>query len=125
MPGEGVGMPGDQADRAEPTAARRLSRLNAVASVSFILGGSLFALGAYFAEMGNVSLTTVNVTYLAGGFFFSLGGYTSVLMASNDTVGAPMPPQDMISPSSGRSSRSTRSTGPHSRIACVQASTLT
>ena len=44
---------------------------------------------------------------------------------SIDTVGAPMPPQDMISPSSGRSSRSTRSTGPHSRIACVQASTLT
>ena len=40
--------------------------------------------------MGNVSLTTVNVTYLFGGFFFSLGGYTSVLMPSNDTVGAPM-----------------------------------
>ena len=90
MPGKGVGMPGDLADRAEPAAVRRLSRLNAVASVSFILGGSLFALGAYFAEMGNVSLTTVNVTYLAGGFFFSLGGYTSVLMPSNDTVGAPM-----------------------------------
>jgi hypothetical protein len=83
-------MPADRADQAEPTAARRLLRLNTVASVAFFFGGSLFALGAYFAEMGNVSLTTVNVTYLVGGFFFSLGGYASVLMPSNDTARAPM-----------------------------------
>ena len=54
---------------------RRLVHLNRVAAVSFVLGGSLFALGAAFAQLDVGSLTTVNVTYLVGGFFFSLGGY--------------------------------------------------
>ncbi len=61
---------------------RRLVRLNLTASVAFVLGGSLFALGAMFAQEG-VDLTTVNVTYLVGGFFFSLGGYTSILLSVN------------------------------------------
>jgi len=65
-----------------PPAARRLVRLNAVAATAFILGGSLFALGAALAQLDIGSLTTVNVTYLVGGFFFSLGGYVSILLVS-------------------------------------------
>jgi hypothetical protein len=83
VPGEGAGMPRDLTD----PAARRLVLLNRVASVAFVLGGSLFALGACFAGLGVGTLVTVNVTYLVGGFFFSLGGYTSVLLASNGVAG--------------------------------------
>lgn len=61
---------------------RRSTRLNLVAAVAFVLGGSLFALGAAFAHLGVVSLPTVNVTYLIGGCFFTLGGYLSILLAS-------------------------------------------
>ena len=61
----------------------RLTKVNRVAAVAFTLGGSLFALGAVFAQLGTVSLLTVNVTYLVGGFFFSLGGYTSILLVVN------------------------------------------
>jgi hypothetical protein len=62
---------------------RRLIKLNVVAAVAFILGGSLFALGAIFAQLGIGSLATVNITYLVGGFFFSLGGFASILLVVN------------------------------------------
>lgn len=66
---------------------RRSTRLNLVAAVTFVLGGSLFALGAAFAQLGVTGLPTVNVTYLVGGCFFTLGGYVSILLAGNtDTV---------------------------------------
>ncbi|KAA1423968.1 hypothetical protein FE697_007585 [Mumia zhuanghuii] len=68
---------------AEPVAARRLIRLNLTAAVSFVLGGSLFAVGAYLAQAGIGSTRTVDVVYLVGGVFFSLGGYVSVLQATN------------------------------------------
>ena len=55
--------------------------------MAFILGGSLFALGAVLAQLGEVALLTVNITYLVGGFFFSLGGYASVLLAVNGPPG--------------------------------------
>jgi hypothetical protein len=77
-------MSGDLSDAA---AAARRGGLNRVASVAFVLGGSLFALGACFAGLDVGTLTTVNVTYLVGGFFFSLGGYTSVLLTSDVTAG--------------------------------------
>ena len=82
-----------------PTAtaeSARLTTINLVAAVAFVLGGSLFALGAVFAQLGEVALLTVNITYLVGGFFFSLGGYASVLLAVNTglddggTAGAPV-----------------------------------
>jgi hypothetical protein len=72
-----------QAHSGEQTATGRLTRVNSVAAVAFVLGGSLFALGAVFAQLGTVSLVTVNVTYLVGGFFFSLGGYSSILLVVN------------------------------------------
>ena len=71
----------------QPTAtaeSARLTTINLVAAVAFVLGGSLFALGALFAQLGVGSLPTVNVTYLVGGFFFSLGGYASILLAVNN-----------------------------------------
>ena len=74
----------------QPTAtaeSARLTTINLVAAVAFILGGSLFALGAVFAQLGEVALLTVNITYLVGGFFFSLGGYASVLLAVNTGLG--------------------------------------
>jgi hypothetical protein len=73
-----------------PTAtaeSARLTTINLVAAVAFILGGSLFALGAILAQLGEVALLTVNVTYLVGGFFFSLGGYASILLATNSGTG--------------------------------------
>ena len=75
-----------QDDAASGTLSQRLIRLNLVAAVAFTIGGSLFALGAFFAQNGVGTLTTVNVTYLVGGFFFSLGGYASVVLAVNGTT---------------------------------------
>ena len=62
---------------------RRLGGLNLVAAVAFVLGGSLFALGALFAQLDVGTLATVNITYLVGGCFFSLGGYASILLVVN------------------------------------------
>ena len=73
----------DIADSVEVAGARRLGRINRVAAVAFTIGGSLFALGAAFAQFGVGSLELVNITYLVGGFFFSLGGYTSILLVVN------------------------------------------
>src|SRR4051812_49013811 len=70
-------------DSVEQMPTGRLTRINLVAAVAFILGGSLFALGAALAEVGVGSLVTVNLTYLVGGFFFSLGGYVSILLVVN------------------------------------------
>lgn len=68
---------------AEPVTARRLARVNLVAAVSFVLGGSFFALGAFLAQTGNDAARNIDLVYLVGGFFFSLGGYASVLQAGN------------------------------------------
>jgi hypothetical protein len=73
-------QPTDSVDQVVPG---RLVRINLVAAVGFILGGSLFALGAVFAQLGVGTLVTVNTTYLVGGFFFSLGGYASILLVVN------------------------------------------
>ncbi|MGF9759171.1 hypothetical protein AAII07_28620 [Microvirga sp. 0TCS3.31] len=80
-----------------PTAeATRLTTLNSVAAVAFTLGGSLFAVGAVLAQLGEVALLTVNITYLVGGFFFSLGGYASVLLAVNGSTGDDDPTDEAI-----------------------------
>jgi len=68
---------------AEPLTARRLDRTNWVAAVAFTIGGSLFSLGALFAQLGVGASHSIDLTYLVGGFFFSTGGYASVLQASN------------------------------------------
>jgi len=76
----------DLADPAQRALDRRLVRLNYGAAVAFFLGGSLFALGAVFAQRGVVALETVNITYLVGGAFFSLGGYLSIVLVTSTTA---------------------------------------
>jgi hypothetical protein len=73
----------EPADAVEQALTRRLIRVNLVAAVAFFFGGSLFALGAAFAQLDVGTLRTVNITYLVGGFFFSLGGYASILLVVN------------------------------------------
>jgi len=68
---------------AEPATARRLDRTNRVAAGSFVIGGSLFSLGALFAQLGIGTARTADVVYLVGGVFFTLGGYASVVQAVN------------------------------------------
>jgi hypothetical protein len=73
------------AARAQAGAAtrRRLRLVNAVAATSFVVGGSLFAIGAALAQ-GDVGgpLLPASV-YLAGGVFFCSGGYVSLLQVVN------------------------------------------
>jgi hypothetical protein len=67
---------------AAPATARRLRRVNRVAATAFLIGGSLFALGAALALAG-VSARTTCWIYLIGGVFFSTGGYVSLLQVVN------------------------------------------
>jgi hypothetical protein len=57
--------------------------INAVSATAFVVGGSLFALGAALAQ-GDVGgpLLPAGV-YLLGGVFFSSGGYAAVLQVVN------------------------------------------
>ena len=63
--------------------SRRSVLVNAVAATAFLIGGSLFALGAALAQAG-VDPTACATIYLVGGVFFSTGGYTSVLQVVNE-----------------------------------------
>jgi hypothetical protein len=54
-------------------------RVNAIAATAFVVGGSLFALGAVLAQAGIGEPRLVAGVYLAGGVFFSTGGYFSIL----------------------------------------------
>jgi hypothetical protein len=73
----------DLADAVERARPSLLSHINLATAVAFTVGGSLFALGAAFAQNEVGSLVLVNITYLVGGFFFSLGGYGSILLVIN------------------------------------------
>jgi hypothetical protein len=66
-----------------PTVATRLRRTNLVAAIAFTIGGSLFAIGAWVAQVGSGAATTAACIYFAGGLFFNTGGYASVVLASN------------------------------------------
>jgi hypothetical protein len=63
--------------------SRRSRLANAVAATAFLIGGTLFAVGAALAQAG-VAETVCATIYLAGGVFFSTGGYTSVLQIANE-----------------------------------------
>jgi len=65
---------------------RRLRRVNTVAATAFLVGGSLFALGAGLAQAG-VDFTVCATIYILGGVFFSSGGYASVLQVVNEPPG--------------------------------------
>jgi len=55
--------------------------VNTVAATAFLIGGSLFALGAVLAQAG-VNPTACAAIYLVGGVFFSSGGWASVVQVA-------------------------------------------
>ena len=63
--------------------SRRSALVNSVAATAFLIGGSLFALGAALAQSG-VNPTACASIYLVGGVFFSTGGYASVLQVRDE-----------------------------------------
>ena len=70
-----------------PAVAARLRRTNMVAAIAFTIGGSLFAIGAWVAQVGSGDATTAACIYFAGGLFFNTGGYASVVLVSNTPDG--------------------------------------
>ncbi len=70
-----------------PAGKARLRRINLVSATAFVLGGSLFALGAALAQ-GDVGGPRLAASvYLLGGFFFTTGAYTGLLLVANDPFG--------------------------------------
>jgi hypothetical protein len=72
----------------------RLRRVNFVSATAFVLGGSLFAIGAALAQGDVGGPRLAAAVFLAGGVFFTTGAYAGVLMATNAprlaaTEGAP------------------------------------
>jgi hypothetical protein len=57
--------------------------VNLLAAACFLLGGSLFAIGAALAQADVGGPLLPACVYLVGGVFFSSGGYASVLLAIN------------------------------------------
>src|SRR5215218_5449106 len=84
----GVLLSGGQ-DPAEATATadaatrRRLRRVNAVAATAFVIGGSLFSLGALLAQAHVGGPRLAAAVFMVGGTFFTAGGYASVLQVVN------------------------------------------
>jgi hypothetical protein len=70
-------------DRPIGSEARRLSLVNAVAATAFVVGGSLFAIGAALAQSGAAPSLYLSV-YLIGGVFFCTGGYASLVQVINE-----------------------------------------
>ncbi|MFI9770243.1 hypothetical protein ACIHJG_25725 [Streptomyces sp. NPDC052415] len=68
---------------ADAVAVTRLRRLNAIAAISFVVGGALFAAGAAIAQFGSGDATVCASIYFAGGLFFNTGGYVSLLQVIN------------------------------------------
>lgn len=67
---------------------RRLELTNRIAATAFVIGGSLFCLGALLAQAHVGGPRLAGAVFLAGGVFFTTGGYTSVLLAANEHGGA-------------------------------------
>lgn len=64
-------------------ADRRLQRTNTVTATAFVIGGSLFCLGALLAQADVGGPRLPAAVFLAGGVFFTTGGYGSVLLVAN------------------------------------------
>ncbi|MEE1752776.1 hypothetical protein [Streptomyces sp. SP18CS02] len=68
---------------ADAVSLTRLRRLNAIAAIAFVVGGSLFGAGAADAQFGSGDATECASIYFAGGLFFTTGGYVSLLQVIN------------------------------------------
>ena len=76
------------AGRADARTAARLRRINAISATAFVLGGSLFALGAALAQGDVGGPRLAAAVYLVGGFFFTTGAYAALLQVANAPRGA-------------------------------------
>jgi hypothetical protein len=74
-------MPANAPARTRTPSALR--RANAVAAAAFLVGGSLFAIGAALSQAHVGGPRLAAVVYMVGGVFFSTGGYAGVLLAIN------------------------------------------
>lgn len=83
--GAGPSEAGGQADEGT---RRRLVRVNAVAATAFVIGGSLFCIGALLAQAHVGGPKLAAAVFMAGGVFFTTGGYASVLQVVNAPRGA-------------------------------------
>lgn len=77
------GGPTSATASADTAGLGRLRRLNIIASLAFIIGGTLFAVGAAVAQFGSGDPTLSACIYFAGGLFFNTGGYTALLQVVN------------------------------------------
>lgn len=68
---------------ADEATRRRLRRINAVAATAFVIGGSLFSLGALLAQAHVGGPRLAAAVFMVGGVFFTTGGYASVLQVAN------------------------------------------
>src|ERR1700733_10885530 len=70
-----------------PTGRRRVSLrgrgINAVSATAFVIGGSLFAIGAVLAQGDVGGPRLAAAVYLVGGVFFSTGAYAAALQIIN------------------------------------------
>jgi hypothetical protein len=57
--------------------------INAISATAFVIGGSLFAIGAALAQGDVGGPRLVAGVYLVGGVFFSTGGYSALLQVIN------------------------------------------
>jgi hypothetical protein len=64
-------------------ADRRLEVTNRVAASAFVIGGSLFCLGALLAQAHVGGPRLAAAVFVCGGVFFTTGGYSSVLLVVN------------------------------------------
>lgn len=74
--------------RADAATTQRLVRINAVAATAFVIGGSLFAVGALLAQAHVGGPRLAGAVFVVGGVFFTTGGYASVLQVVNAPRGA-------------------------------------
>jgi hypothetical protein len=79
----GGGTAAEARGRADAATRRRLTRINAVAATAFVIGGSLFCLGALLAQAHAGGPRLAAAVFALGGVFFAAGGYASVLQVAN------------------------------------------
>lgn len=75
--------PGEAKASADEGTKRRLRLINAVAATAFVIGGSLFYLGALLAQAHVGGPRLAAAVFMVGGVFFTTGGYASVLQVAN------------------------------------------
>ncbi len=79
----GGGNPAEARAKADEATRRRLRLINAVAATAFVIGGSLFCLGAFLAQAHVGGPRLAAAVFMVGGVFFTTGGYASVLQVAN------------------------------------------